>query len=137
MQFVITKDGLISPASYVYCTPEQLASVINGCGPGNFWAKLVPDSVADVEYFECCNIHDWMYGVRGGWDRAMADGILLANCTVMARRHTKGLLHDVERMVALRSAWTYYTFVTVGGHKCFTQDVEEPKHEGVKELFTV
>lgn len=56
-------DGyqLAAPQSFWLAGPEQINSLVNGCGPGGFGDRLIPDTVWFLSVKAACKIHDWMF----------------------------------------------------------------------------
>jgi hypothetical protein len=64
------------PLTYEQLTDAERAWMLNGCGPGNFWGKLVPEMI----YHAACNRHDFDYwSGLGPRDRYLADRRFLMN----------------------------------------------------------
>lgn len=68
-------DGyrLAAPQSFWQAGTEQVNSLVNGCGPGGFGDRLVPDTVWFLSIKPACKIHDWMflvYNCEAGFDLA-------------------------------------------------------------------
>jgi len=55
------KVELYAPESYIKASPHVRNQVINGCGPGGWKKKIIPDHLLGLSIKEACNIHDWMY----------------------------------------------------------------------------
>lgn len=71
---------LFAPEAYWKLTPEQKARVVNGCGPGRFGAKVVPDSLLGLSILPACEIHDYSYAMGESIDdKNEADRVFLNN----------------------------------------------------------
>ena len=52
---------LYAPQSFINATPEQRASVSNGCGPQGWKLNFLSDYLFGLNIAPACDIHDWMY----------------------------------------------------------------------------
>ena len=65
------------PDAYRALPPEDLAKIVNGCGPKGWRVDLVPDSLMGLCVTSECNLHDWMYSQGGSEaERQFADVVL-------------------------------------------------------------
>jgi len=71
---------LFAPEEYWNLTPEQKVTLINGCGPGGWKGKFIPDNIFFLDISECCSIHDYLYAVGASEkDREEADRVFMNN----------------------------------------------------------
>ena len=98
------RDGptLFAPSTYWAATPEQRATVCNGCGTAGWKGALVPDTIWGLSVREACDIHDWMYehGATES-DRLDADSAFLNNLIRLINHHG-GWLAWARRRRALK-----------------------------------
>lgn len=107
---------LYAPESYVNALAE-VRKVINGCGPGGWKGRLVPDTILGLSIHEACNIHDWMYHCGETIaDKEEADRVFLNNCLRLIE--VRGGLRLVVRLRMLL-ACTYYLAVKLFGGPFF------------------
>lgn len=101
--------------AYAAATPEQIAAVANGCGPGAWKLDLVPDHLGDVDITDCCNQHDYLYSLGGTEeDRKLAD-VLLYICVAGAV-----LLNDSHLVpLQMAAAAIFYRAVREAGAEFF------------------
>lgn len=104
----------VHPA-YAAATPEQIAAVANGCGPGAWKLDLIPDHLGDVDITEVCNQHDFLYSLGGTEeDRLMADVLLYTDIAGMV------LLNDGYLVpLQMAAAVIFYRAVRNVGAKFF------------------
>ena len=104
-----------APDAYRALSPEELAGIVNGCGPGGWRIDLVPDLLAGLCITPECNLHDWMYS-QGGDDAARK----LADVTLYLNIAAKVLLEGGP-LVPLRmaEAIVFYKAVRAGGGEYF------------------
>ena len=105
------------PQSYYEASPEEIAKVCNGCGPGAWKFDFIPDFIWGVSIKFACDIHDWMYHIGGTKkDRRFADKMFLWNiefCLLMGTKFPFTTLGNFR-------AWLfYYGLVRLRGHKHF------------------
>jgi len=68
------------PCNYHDATPEQIAEVAGGCGPGGVGDYFIPDRLWFLSIKAACRIHDWMYHYgRTIEDKILADRIFKNN----------------------------------------------------------
>ena len=116
---------LYAPQSYIQATPAERERVINGCGPGGWLERLVPDTMYRLDVSEPCNIHDWMY-VTGLTieDKQRADRAFLNNLVRVIDANTHwGWL----RRLRYRRARTYYEAVSNYGGPWFWRNKNQPE----------
>lgn len=71
---------LFAPAEYWLLTDTEKAKLVNGCGPGGWKKKYIPDHILWINIVEACNIHDYMYAVGANEDdRLEADSVFSNN----------------------------------------------------------
>jgi len=62
------------PDSYRNAPADEIARVVNGCGPGGWKIKIIPDFIFSHDVKPACDIHDWCYYLGGtASDRAFYD----------------------------------------------------------------
>jgi len=110
--------------SYKIHKPEELAKLVNGCGPDGWKRKLIPDSILRVNIKEACDIHDWMY-IFGETeaDREAADRVFLNNMLRIVEEESKWF---ITRKIRRKIAYTYYEAVRDVGGMYFWQDKNPP-----------
>jgi hypothetical protein len=130
---------MILPKVVADLTAEQLADISNGCGPESMKVKLIPDSIAGVDFNPACCGHDGCYAFgTDDEDKRIADRLLLYNLLVSVDNHCKanGIVDRAERVAARRAAYTYYDAVADWGriafyaHKGGPEDIYAHKSEG-------
>lgn len=101
---------LEAPPSYWNLTPSQKDELCNGCGPGEWGSRIVPDNwwFLGVNFAEACNIHDWNY--RIGVPKELADKMFLHNMLTLADEAFWGC-----KWIASRIAFMYFLAVKHGG----------------------
>lgn len=52
---------LYAPQAFINATPEQRASVSNGCGPSGWKLAFLSNYLFGLNIAPACDIHDWMY----------------------------------------------------------------------------
>lgn len=71
---------LFAPAEYWQLTDAKKCAIVNGCGPGGWKAKFIPNHILWISITEACNIHDYMYSVGvAEYDREEADRVFMNN----------------------------------------------------------
>ena len=101
--------------AYSMADPGLVATIANGCGPGDWKIDLIPDHLGDVDLTDCCNQHDVLYHIGGTEaDRKLADVLLYANIA-------SAVLMAGGPMVPLRmaAAAMYYKAVRSCGSQFF------------------
>lgn len=112
-------NDLYAPETYWTASPEVRAQVCNGCGPGGWKLKLIPDTVLGLSVRECCNIHDWMYTCgRTIEDKDAADRAFLNNMLRLVNDAT-GFWASVLRYHRRLRVAEYYEAVHLFGGPAF------------------
>ena len=122
---------LFAPESYWTLSPAGRAE-LNGCGPGGWQGKLIPDHILWVSITPACDIHDYMYAVgQTEDDRAEADRVFLNNILRIVEDQSANW---ATRFVRRRLALHYYAAVRDFGAIFFWDDKNSP--ETFRELAT-
>jgi len=110
-----------APDAYRALLPEELALVVNGCGPAGWRVDLVPDSLLGLCITPECNVHDWMY-LQGGDEAARK----LADVTLYLNIAAKVLLEGGP-LVPLKmvGAMVFYRAVRIAGAEHFGPGVRQ------------
>ena len=116
---------LYAPQSYIQANPHDRTYRVNGCGPGGWLNRLVPDTIYGLDVSEACNIHDWMYFVGLTIeDKERADRVMLNNLIRIIDANTSfGWL----RRLRYRRARTYYDAVCTFGGPFFWHGKNPPE----------
>lgn len=128
--------NLMVTEKFANATEEVIDEHTGGCGPGDFWDKLVPDTAWGESIFLACRIHDWMYyeGISME-DKIIADRVLDWNCKVLIQ-DIPGKPGEYEKdaidFLRLSRALKYYKAVFYGGGEAFDKG-ETPKGLEVEE----
>lgn len=121
-EVVRVATGMILPRIVVELTAAQLADISNGCGPASMKTKLIPDSIAGVNFFPACCGHDACYnfGVDEE-DKRIADRLFLYNLLVCVDIHcaANGMIDRLQRVAARSAAFDYYKAVSDWGREAF------------------
>jgi hypothetical protein len=110
---------LYAPKSFWEADPAYVDKLTNGCGPGGFGDKLVPDTLYGLSVFHACRIHDWYYGpeMPGSFDcKAEADRVFLNNMVRIVKAKTRIKILLKLRLIRAR---TYYQAVKHFGGDAF------------------
>ena len=118
------KALLFAPEAYWKLTPEQKARIVNGCGPGRFGSKLVPDRLWGLSILAACEIHDYMYAVGETIeDKDEADRVFLNN---MLRLIDKAGGRWIIKAMRRHAAVKYYRAVADFGGIAFWAGKNSP-----------
>jgi hypothetical protein len=111
---------LYAPQAYWLYSSDQLADLVNGCGPSGWKGEFVPDHLLWVSIKEACNIHDFMYLVgQTEADREEADRVFLNNMLrIVEEQSSCWLTRYARRKLALH----YYSVVRDMGGTYFWAD---------------
>lgn len=111
------------PCCYHDATPEAIAAVAGGCGPGGVGDFLVPDTMWLLSVKPACSIHDYMY--RWGLteeDRALADEVFFNNMVRIIKAQKSWKWLEKKR---LKRAELYYNMVSKYGSAAFWNSKNE------------
>lgn len=116
------RDGVAAPAAYWCCGGEELAMIVNGCGPGGWKFDLVPDTIYGLSIRAICNVHDWMYyWGESEQDKVFADQLFLRNLRVYITKNSSWILRGLR----LSRATKYFEAVEHLGSRAFWSGKED------------
>ena len=69
------KSVKYAPDEYFEMDEIELALIGNGCGPGGFLNKIIPDKILGIDLRPVCSAHDFSYAFSG--DRKQSDYYLV------------------------------------------------------------
>lgn len=91
---------LWAPDSYRNAPADEIARVVNGCGPGAWKFDFVPDHIFHHNIRPACNIHDWCYYIGGTEeDRAFYD-LMLHNNIIRCIMNDGGTITAADLAIA-------------------------------------
>lgn len=121
--------GLTASQSYLDASPEVVAAVVNGCGPGGWKFDIIPDTVFGLSIKEACNIHDWDYAEGStAEDKRLADYRFKNNCYAIID-NADGWFNRMLRYHRTIRVIEYYEAVQHFGGDAFWQGKEKPYAE--------
>lgn len=115
MLYQINQYQLECSDSFARAHPDVIEIVTNGCGPGGWKIKLVPDTIYGLSVKWACKIHDWDYAEGTTQEeKDLADARFLRNMnTIISSGFI--LLRPLRRARALE----YYLAVHTCGESCY------------------
>ena len=116
------KHYLTYPKNYDEALAEKYN---NGCGPGGWKGKLVPDTIYCISIKEPCKIHDFMYEVgKNRTQKERADLMFYDNLLKVIQHDSKWWNRWLNPFREVR-AGEYFLAVLFGGKDAFNNKVEK------------